>query len=248
MEGFTTLLLLFFIYGFLGWIGEVLFAIYQTRRFVNRGFLVGPICPIYGLGVVTITLLLSRYQEDLLVLWVMSMFICSLLEYITSYIMEKIFRTRWWDYSDKRYNINGRICLEFSFAFGLGAVLVLYFINPLIYRLLDLIPYNIEFWVAMGLLILFITDIIISFNIIITLKNVASSMKEDSTEVVSKKVKDILIKKGALFIRLLASFPMAKISSAKSFVKEKLVKDKEKSKKKELKKKEIEHMKKRLFR
>ena len=133
--------------------------------------------------------------------------------------MEKIFKTRWWDYSDKKYNINGRICLEFSFAFGLFAVLVLYFLNPVIYNVLDRIPFIVEQYIAIGILVVFIIDIIISFNVIITLKNVASGMKEDSTEVITKKVKDILIKKGGLFIRLLKSFPMSQISNMKAILK-----------------------------
>ena len=241
------LLLLFFLYGFVGWVAEVIYGIVITGRFVNRGFLVGPICPIYGFGVVIITVLLSRYQNDLLVLWVMSMFVCSLLEYVTSYLMEKIFKTRWWDYSDKRYNINGRICLEFSFAFGLFAVLVLYFMNPVIYNVLDRIPNVYKMWTAIILLVVFIVDIIISFGVIITLKNVAASMKEDSTEVITKKVKDILVKKGTLFIRLLSSFPMAKISSAKSYIKDKLTAEKEKMKKKKEKQKQLEKEKRRLF-
>jgi len=247
MQNLSVLVLLFFFYGFFGWICEVLYGLYINRRFVNRGFLVGPICPIYGFGVVAITILLSRYQNDILVLWILSMFICSVLEYFTSWVMEKIFRTRWWDYSDKRYNINGRICLEFSFAFGLFAVLVLFFMNPIIYSILDKIPDVYEVWAAIILAVVFIIDIIVSFGVIITLKNVAASMKEDSTEVITKKVKDILIKKGSLFIRLLASFPLAKISSAKSYIKDKLNKDKEKKKQKKEKEKELEKEKKRLF-
>lgn len=247
MDKLVLFIQLFFIYGFIGWVCEVLYGIYINGKFVNRGFLIGPICPIYGFGVVSITLLLSKYKNDWLVLWILAVVICSTLEYVTSYLMEKLFRTRWWDYSDKKYNINGRICLEFSFFFGLFAVLVLYFLNPLIYNVLEIIPSKINCWIALILLIVFITDIVISFNVIITLKNVASGLKEDSTEVITKKVKDILITKGSLFIRLLASFPMSKISNVKSLLKDKLLADKEKLKKQKEKEKELEQEKKRLL-
>ena len=89
--------ILFIIYSFLGWIAEVINSFIIDRRFVNRGFLIGPYCPIYGIGAFIITIFLTRYKYDLLVFFVMTMFVCCVLEYFTSYLMEKIFKTRWWN-------------------------------------------------------------------------------------------------------------------------------------------------------
>lgn len=88
---------------------EVVCKLIQFRRFINRGFLIGPYCPIYGFGSVLIGLLLSRYAGEPLVVFILAMVVCGTLEYVTSYLMEKLFHARWWDYSDKRFNLNGRI-------------------------------------------------------------------------------------------------------------------------------------------
>lgn len=84
---------------------EISFTLYKDKTLVNRGFLMGPYCPIYGCGCILIILLLKRYLNDFIALFIMSMVICSILEYLTSYIMEKLFKARWWDYSDRRFNI-----------------------------------------------------------------------------------------------------------------------------------------------
>jgi len=104
--------MLFFIYAILGWIIETTLVSIEKKKFVNRGFLIGPYCPIYGFGGLAITILLKNYTKDPIVLFLMAVIICACLEYFTSYIMEKLFKARWWDYSKKKYNINGRICLE----------------------------------------------------------------------------------------------------------------------------------------
>ena len=124
---------LFLIYSFLGWVIEVASCSKIQKKFVDRGFLIGPYCPIYGTAALIIILLLKKYENDLAVLFVMSIVVCSVIEYVTSYIMEKLFKTRWWNYSDKPFNINGRICLSNSFLFGFLGVLLVYFINPFTY-------------------------------------------------------------------------------------------------------------------
>ena len=92
--------LIFLIYSFGGWLIESIGNLITKKKFVNRGFLIGPYCPIYGLGVILITLLLSRYKEDLIVLFFLSAILCGILEYFTSFFMEKLFKARWWDYSN----------------------------------------------------------------------------------------------------------------------------------------------------
>ena len=96
----------------MGWCIEVIDTLITTKKFVNRGFLIGPYCPIYGVGAIIMIVSLNRFIDVPIMLFVMSMVIFALLEYYTSYFMEKLFRARWWDYSTKKFNINGRICLE----------------------------------------------------------------------------------------------------------------------------------------
>ena len=137
----------------------------------------------------------------------MAIFICGILEYSTSYIMEKLFKTRWWDYSNYRFNINGRICLETLWAFGALACIVMYFINPPLINFIKSIPttlYNILFYV---LLIIFLVDNIVSFKIVSNLKATAKNIRKDSTEEMSKYVREVLSKKSILVKRLIKAFP-----------------------------------------
>ena len=101
-----TYLLLFFIYSNAGWLMEVIGKLIEKKKFINRGFLIGPYCPIYGHGAILITILLEKYTNDPIALFIMGVVICSILEYLTSYFMEKIFHARWWDYSRYKFNIN----------------------------------------------------------------------------------------------------------------------------------------------
>ena len=110
----ASYLLLFFTASFLGWCMEVICKLIQFGRFINRGFLIGPWCPIYGFGTVLITLLLSKFTDDPLAVFALAMLLCGTLEYLTSYIMEKAFHARWWDYSAKKFNLNGRVCALLS--------------------------------------------------------------------------------------------------------------------------------------
>lgn len=226
MKELCIIALIFFSYSFIGWIIEVIVKFIQFHRFINRGFLVGPVCPIYGCGAVLITLLLNRYQEDPVTLFLMSVIVCSLLEYFTSYIMEKIFKNRWWDYSQKKYNINGRICLECAIPFGIGAVIMFYGINPILINFYSKIPLLALEIICGILILLLIIDLIISFNVIITLKNVSNSLRSDSTEVITKKVKEILSTKNILYRRLLDSFPKMKVFNKMAILKGKIINEK----------------------
>lgn len=131
---------LFFIYAFLGWCTEVVYAGVNQGVFVNRGFLNGSLCPIYGFGVLTVLICLLPLRENLLILYAGSVLLTSLLELITGFLMEKLFHQRWWDYSDEPFNIGGYICLKFSLLWGLACVLIVDVIHPLIMRLLTFIP------------------------------------------------------------------------------------------------------------
>lgn len=200
------LFLLFIIYSFLGWCMEMVVCYFATRKWVNRGFLIGPICPIYGWGCLLIILLLKRYLDDPLVLFVMSMVLCSLLEYYTSYLMEKLFKARWWDYSHKKYNINGRICLDNILAFGILGLLMMYFINPFVVKMLGFVSTKVLNIVAIVIFVIFLVDNIVSLKVISGFKKVAKSIHKDSTEEITKKVREILSKQGKLYRRLVSAF------------------------------------------
>ncbi|HAX53204.1 putative ABC transporter permease [Muricomes intestini] len=134
------ILLYFFVYGFLGWCTEVSYAAVVEHKFVNRGFLNGPVCPIYGVGVTAVVALLEPYKENLILLYVSSVVVVTLLEGVTGWAMDKIFHNKWWDYSDKPLNIGGYICLSFSLMWGVACVIVMDFVHPLLHTLLTFIP------------------------------------------------------------------------------------------------------------
>ena len=135
--------LLFFIYAFCGWLIEVFVFLIKEKKLINRGFLIGPYCPIYGFCAILMVLTFGKYFSTPFALFVMAGVICTFFEYITSYIMEKIFGARWWDYSNISFNINGRVCLHNSLAFGILGMLLLYSINPFLENLLKQIPKEI---------------------------------------------------------------------------------------------------------
>lgn len=199
---------LFIIYSFFGWCLEMVACSISTKKIVNRGFLLGPICPIYGCGCLLITVLLKGYLNDPIVLFVMAFVLCLLLEYFTSYIMEKLFKARWWDYSDRKYNLNGRICLDNGVAFGILGLLLSYVINPFVVKMLSYIPLNVFNIVGVVLLVVFVVDYAVSFKIIRGFSKVAKNItiKKDNTEEITKKVRSILTKEGFLYRRLISAF------------------------------------------
>lgn len=183
------LILLFFTYSFAGWIMESIGGILVVKKFINRGFMIGPLCPVYGVGVVFITVLLGKYANDIIALFVFATVLCGFLEYITSYIMEKMFNARWWDYTNRRFNINGRVCLENLCAFGIAGSVILRYINPFFINLYNDIPEEVRHIITGVLFVVFIVDFIISFKIIFSFKD-ETYAKMDNTEEISSKVKD----------------------------------------------------------
>ncbi len=199
--------LLFLIYSFIGWLIEVIGKLIEKHKFINRGFLIGPICPIYGHGCILMILTLSRYKDNPLTLFIYAIFICSILEYFTSYFMEKIFKARWWDYSTKRFNLNGRICAETMIPFGILGTLVICVINPIFEYLLNLFNFETIKITAIVLFIIYIIDYTISLIIMFGFKGTLKTVEKDGTEEITKKVKKILINKNVLYKRLVEAFP-----------------------------------------
>ena len=211
MRNVFTYFMLFFIYAILGWIIETTLVSIEKRKFVNRGFLIGPYCPIYGFGGLAITILLKNYTKDPIVLFLMAVIICGILEYFTSYIMEKIFKARWWVYSAKKYNINGRICLETVVPFGILGCLVMYVLNPITFKYLNMLSNSMLNIISAICFTIFITDNIVSYNVISsftkTVKTINVGKIKDNTEEITKKVREVLIGKSFFNKRLMEAYP-----------------------------------------
>lgn len=131
---------IFFIYAFFGWCTEVSYAALVTGKFVNRGFLNGPWCPVYGFGVVIVLGCLTPLADNLPVLFIGSVVLTSILEWLTGFVLEKLFHQRWWDYSDQPFNLSGYICLRFSIAWGFACLFVVKLLHPTVLLFIRLIP------------------------------------------------------------------------------------------------------------
>lgn len=134
----------FFIYAFLGWCTEVCFAAVTTGKFVNRGFLNGPLCPMYGVGVVMIVFCLTPIKDNPLPLFAGAVVLTTVLEGLTGFLLEKLFHQRWWDYSDTPFNLGGYVCLKFSLMWGLACLLIMDVLHPFITMLVQ----HIHLWVS----------------------------------------------------------------------------------------------------
>ena len=178
MEIIASWFLYFIIYSVLGWAAETVYCSVPKGHFVERGFLRGPLCPIYGAGAVIILRALEPYINNIPAIFILGLILTSLLEYITSFLMEKIFHMRWWDYSEHRFNINGRVCLLNSVLFGLLCVVLTEVIHPPIEDLVHRLPDPALFITAAILFALFIADTIVSVRATILLKNHLEKLRE----------------------------------------------------------------------
>lgn len=204
---FLGYFLIFLMYSIVGWCIEVILTLLRKKKFVDRGFLLGPYCPIYGYGMLLIVFLLKKYTSEPLVLFILSMVICLSLEYAVSFFMELIFKARWWDYSNKKYNINGRICLEYGFLFGIGCTLIMYVVHPFIIGIISNFSRIGIIIMGITLLVLFIIDNIVSFNVIFKIKGFDFKDCVDNTEEISKLVNEYLMEHSKFTKRLAKAFP-----------------------------------------
>lgn len=163
LNNLTTWILYFFIYSIVGWIFESTYCSIKAKppHFINRGFLFGPLCPIYGAGLVAVTFFLQPF-DDLppLEKFFAIALICSVIEYIASYVMEKLYHVRWWSYKNSWYNItlNGRISLMTSIGFGIGGLIVLNYIHPNIEAFVATLSFGTKMATSVSCLILFMID------------------------------------------------------------------------------------------
>ena len=145
------LLWFFFVYAFLGWCAEVGYAATKTGKFVNRGFLNGPWCPVYGFGVVIVLGCLDPLSGNLPLLFLGSVALTSALEWLTGFALEKLFHQRWWDYSDEPFNLTGYICLRFSLMWGFACLFVVKLLHPTVVLAVDLLPRPLGWVLLAGL-------------------------------------------------------------------------------------------------
>ena len=235
LEKISYFFLVFMIYSFLGYICEIICSSIKQKKLVNRGFLCGPYCPIYGVGSLFILFILKSFKEDPVLVFILGAIITSAIEYFTSFILEKIFHNKWWDYSNEKFNIHGRIFLQNTLLFGLGTLVIIYPGDKIITNLLSYLSPSVINIVAIILLFVFIIDFIYSFIIAYNLRNriiICEELKNEKLAKIPGMLEKILREKVARFKtypkRLLEAFPNLKNSNAKEFDLMKKIRDKKK--------------------
>ena len=158
----TFLLSYFLIYSFLGWILESVYKSILQKKYVNSGFVFGPFCPIYGFGAIILYLFLDGFKENLVLVFLIGMVIFSIWECLVGYWLERVFDTKYWDYTNEKFNFKGRICLRMSFVWGLLGVIFTYLLHPFISNFVQRIPADILAPIAAIILLSVIIDFIIS--------------------------------------------------------------------------------------
>lgn len=151
---------MFILYAFIGWCAEVTYTYVNKSHFVNRGFLKGPYCPIYGCGILAVVLLLEPLKDNLVLLFVGAFALTTALEYITGLILEKVFKKKWWDYSTLPFNIHGYVCLKFSILWGLGCCLMINEVHPMMHKLIEWIPPKAGVPLLTVIFLVFMVDVV----------------------------------------------------------------------------------------
>lgn len=203
--------LLFITYSCAGWLMEMIITVFTHRRFYNRGFLIGPLCPIYGVGGTLVTLILGQ-QENILEIFCVVVLLGGLIEYVTSYIMEKLFHARWWDYSDQPFNLNGRICLPALIGFGVLGVFAVKIASPFLFHIFGLFSDTTIICFAIAILVVLVSDLVISMNLAIHFRATAKGVHGDATEEITEYIRSVFAQNGrALNRRLLHAFPTMEV-------------------------------------
>ncbi|WP_125702538.1 putative ABC transporter permease [Lacticaseibacillus daqingensis] len=157
-QGFTTWVLYFFAYGFVGWLWESGYVSVRKHRWVNSGFLTGPVIPVYGFSMTAVLAVIHPFQHNLLMLYLLSVLIITVIEYVTSWLMEALFHARWWDYSNIPLNLNGRVALPISAFWGVGMLVIIKVIHPLVAQVVTHIDARYGVFAAFALIALFAFD------------------------------------------------------------------------------------------
>ena len=180
-------LLLFYIYCFIGWIWESCYVSLKNHKWVNRGFLKGPLLPIYGSGAMVVLISTLTVKRNLVLVFIIGMIFATILEYITGVVMDKLFHVRYWDYTKEPFNINGYICLISSLTWGVFSVLLVRFVNPNIESLVTIIPHGISEIISYIITVLVTVDCVQSFNAAMDLKNILVKFTERNETIINIK-------------------------------------------------------------
>lgn len=203
--------ILFIIYSFAGWILETLWVSWCNKKFVDRGFLIGPYCPIYGCGALVILIFLRYFSYSPLLLFTVITLVCGVLEYMASWIMEKVFKARWWDYSDKKVNLNGRICLDNLLAFGVMGLVLTYLINPNLEICINYLSDKQLRIISFILWTIFIMDFVVSTIVVYGFRKVTEKVNResatDNTEQITKMVRESLSQRSFFHRRFIDAYP-----------------------------------------
>ena len=184
----------FLIYSCTGWCLEVIFAAATTGQLVNRGFLNGPVCPIYGFGMIIVLFTLTPLQDSVLLLYIGGVILPSALELVGGWALYKLYHTRWWDYSDFPFNIGGYICLEFSLLWGVGTLVVMRIVHPVVAGLVDMVPPFVGFVVMCVLYAVYAADVVVTAFAASGLAKTLDAMEQlaDSIHAVSDAMTQLL--------------------------------------------------------
>ena len=187
---------IFLIYGFVGWCCEVAFAAIVHGRFVNRGFLNGPICPIYGVGALAVVLLLSPLRGHLVLLFLASGLVATVIELVTGWALEKLFHTKWWDYSNYKFNYKGYICPQFSLLWGAACTVIVRWVNPGVLVLVNQMPRTVGWALACVFFTVLAVDLAVTAAGVLRLRarmdelRYVESMLQDISEVIGEGLSD----------------------------------------------------------
>ncbi len=176
----------FIMYSVIGWICEVIFCSIPEKKFINRGFLNGPLCPIYGFGALIVIFFLTPFKDSIFLVFIFGLIVTSTLEYFTSYAMEKLFHSKWWDYSNNRFNINGRVCLLNSILFGLMSVFVMFVLHIKIEDFVNSISYLWIQIIAILSLVILTVDITVTVQSAVNINEKLKKLRDLSTEIKEK--------------------------------------------------------------
>ena len=187
MSEFFTFFIYFFIYSVLGWILETLYCRMLDGKWTNRGFLFGPYCPIYGFGSLLIIAFLNNFIDSPIKVFFLGMIFTSLLEYITSFLLEKIFNAKWWDYSNRKFNINGRICLLNSLEFAALGIILTYLVHPILSSFVLNIPIELLQLISLALITIMGIDTGSTIATLLNLKERLTALKESAEILKAKK-------------------------------------------------------------
>lgn len=245
----SKILLYFAIYSFLGWCVESIYKSILDKKLVNSGFLYGPFCPIYAFGAIIMALILTKLPNNVFIIFISSTILLTVWEYIVGVLLEKIFKTKYWDYSHLKFNINGRVCLKNSIYWGLLGVAFTFVIHPFIKQYVDMIPEKTLTYVNIVVYTVLITDVVISVTRILFIDKKIQQIHEIGDKIKEKinelKQQDIMgkvsnesitlaitqlkkqqavlkIKLYKLIIRLKRAFPTMQSETISKFINQKI--------------------------